>query len=291
MILVTGATGTNGKELIRQLTAAGQRVRAFVRDAAKAESLKGEQVELAEGNFDQVESLHSALQGVEKAFLLVPVAEQFPGWQTAFIEIAKHAGVRHLVKFSGMGAAAGQTAGELLRLHGETDEFLRRSGLPFTILQPNSFHQNILGSLSTINGHGVFYWPMKDAAQSTVDVRDINAVATKVLTTPGHEGQTYVITGPAAPTFDQAADVLSRVLNRTIRYVPVSSDAAADSMRKAGLPEWNIRAVCGLLDYCASGAASRVTDTVSRLLGRPAISFEQFVQDHQSFFTPSVPSP
>ena len=133
MILITGATGNNGRELVRQLVAAGQRVRALVRNPAKAADHKGPNVELAVGDFDQPATLDAALRDVEKAFLLTPVAEHFVEWQSAFIEAAQRAEVKHLVKFSGMGADSNAKV-ELLRLHGETDNLLRNSGVPFTIL-------------------------------------------------------------------------------------------------------------------------------------------------------------
>jgi uncharacterized protein YbjT (DUF2867 family) len=282
VILITGATGNNGQELIRQLTAMGHRVRALVRKPAEAAKLGGN-IEVAPGDFDLPETLESALQGVEKAFLLTPVAEHFVQWQKDFIEAAQRAKIKHLVKFSGMGAHA-RSASELLKLHAEADEILRSSGVPFTILQPNSFHQNILSSANTIKAQGVFYWPLKNASQSTVDVRDISAVAAKVFTSSGHQGKTYVITGPEALTFQQAAEKLSSVLGRKIQYVDVPISAAADGMRNLGMPDWNVHAVSDLLAYFATGAAATVTDTVPRLLGRPATSFEQFVKDHRAAF-------
>jgi uncharacterized protein YbjT (DUF2867 family) len=283
MILVTGATGNNGQELVRQLAAAGQRVRALVRDPAKAGHLKGPNVELAAGDFDRAATLDAALQGVDRAFLLTPVAERFVAWQGAFIDAAQRARIKHLVKFSGMGADA-RAGSELLRLHAETDELLRKSGLPFTILRPNSFHQNMLSSAGSIKAQGKFYLPLKNAAQSTVDIRDINAVAARVFTSPGHEGKTYVITGPEALSFQQAADKLSSVLGRAVEYVDVPLSAASDGMRKSGMPEWNVRVVSELLGYFASGAAATVTDTVPQLLGRRAISFEQFARDNRAAF-------
>jgi uncharacterized protein YbjT (DUF2867 family) len=283
MILITGATGNNGQELVRQLSALGQVVRALVRDPAKATHLKGPNVELVAGDFDRPETLEAALQGTEKAFLLTPVAESFVSWQKAFLEAAQRASVKHVVKFSGMGAGPDAGAG-LLRLHHQTDEILRQSGVPFTILQPNSFHQNILSSATGIKGQNQFYLPLKNAFQSTVDIRDINAVAARVFTSPGHEGKTYVITGPEALTFQQVAEKLSEVLGRRIHYVDVPLAAAENSMRQAGMPEWNVRTVGELLDYFASGGAAVVTDTVPQLLGRPAISFEQFAWDHRAAF-------
>ncbi len=284
MILITGATGNNGKELVRQLTAAGQRVRALVRNPAEAAELNGPRIELAAGDFGRTETLDAALRGVEKAFLLTPVAERFVQWQQDFIMAAQRAGLKHLVKFSGMGARADAGA-ELLRLHHQTDEILRHSGIPFTILQPNSFYQNMFSSAKTIKAQGKFYWPLKSAAQSLVDIRDICAVAVKVFTSAGHEGKSYVITGPEALTFEQVAEKLSLLLGRKIEYVDVPLAAAEDGMRQSGMPEWNVRLVGDLLGYFASGAAATVTDTIPRLLERPPISFDQFAKDHRAAFS------
>jgi len=176
---------------------------------------------------------------------------------------------------------------EILRMHAQTDELLRKSGLPFTLLQPNSFFQNMFWSTETIKAEDAFYLPFKDAQQSVVDVRDINGIAAKVLTSPGHEGKTYVITGPEAITFQRVAEKLTTVLGRNIKYVDMPLVAAEGGMRKMGMPEWNVRALSGLYNVFASGAAATVTDTVPKLLGRPAISFDQFARDHLSVFQPS----
>ena len=223
------------------------------------------------------------MQGVEKAFLLTPVAERFPQWQKDFIEAAQRASVKHLVKFSAKGASS-TSESELLRLHHETDVILRNSGVPFTILQPNSFYQNIFSSVATIKTQGKFYLPLKNPPQSLVDIRDINALAAKVFTSAGHEGKTYVVTGPEALTFQQVAEKLSSVLGRKIDYTDVPLSAAADGMRQSGMPGWNVRVVSELLGYFASGAAATVMDTIPRVLGRPAISFEQFASDHRAAF-------
>src|SRR5262249_8072248 len=268
---------------IRQLTAMGQRVRVLIRKPAEAAKLDGSNIEVAVGDFDKPETLEAALQGVEKALLLTPVAERFVQWQKDFIEAAQRAKIKHLVKFSGMGADAHSPSG-LLKFHAETDDILRSSGVPFTILQPNSFHQNVLSFANTIKAQGEFYWPLKNAAQSTVDIRDISAVAAKVFTNSGHEGKSYVITGPEALTFQQVAEKLSSVLGRKIQYVDVPISAAADGMRKSGMPDWNVQAVSDLLAYFATGAAATVTDIVSRLLGPPPTSFPQFVKDQRAAF-------
>ena len=285
MILITGATGTNGRELIQQLTTRGERVRALVRNPAKSQELAFAGVEVVAGDFDQPESLAAALAGVDRAFLLTPVDARMVKWQTTFIAAAKHAGVRHLLKFSGMGATP-DNASELMRQHAQTDEALRQSGMPYTIIQPNSFYQNMLWSAAAIKSGNAFYLPLGQARQSMVDVRDINAVSAEVLTSSGHEGKTYLITGPEALTGNLLAETLSKVLGRAIQYVDVPLQTTEDSMRKLHMPEWNVKALSDLYAYFATGGAATVTDTVQKLLGRAPITFAEFCRDNRPAFQP-----
>jgi uncharacterized protein YbjT (DUF2867 family) len=161
---------------------------------------------------------------------------------------------------------------------------LAASGLPYTILQPNSFHQNLLWSAATIKDQGAFYLPVGEARQSLVDVRDIAAVAVAVLTGSGHEGQTYEITGPESLSYHDVAAKLSAALGKPVNYVPVPPEAALDSMLKSGMPEWNARAVTDLYGAFATGAYARTTDTAGRLTGKPPIPFEQFARDFAAAF-------
>ncbi len=163
MILVVGATGTNGREVVRCLVAAGQRVRAMVRNPSKAGDLRSENVELAEGDLDDPGSLDAVLVGVERAFFVSAVDRRYVAWFGNFLTSAQRSGSPHVVKFSGMGAGI-DSPSEILRQHGETDEALADSGLPYTILRPNSFYQNMLWSAGTIKDHGAFYLPMGNAS-------------------------------------------------------------------------------------------------------------------------------
>jgi uncharacterized protein YbjT (DUF2867 family) len=126
---------------------------------------------------------------------------------------------------------------------------------------------------------------MKRARQSLVDVRDIAEVSVQALTGTGHEGKTYDITGPESLSYEDVAGKLSAAIGRTIRYVDVPPEAALESMRKAGMPEWNARAVTQLYRTFATGEAAGVTDTVDRIKGRPPISFDQFIRDHAAAFS------
>jgi uncharacterized protein YbjT (DUF2867 family) len=142
----------------------------------------------------------------------------------------------------------------------------------------------MLWSAATIKDHGAFYQPTGDARQSFVDVRDVAAVAVAALTGSGHKGQIYEITGPESLSFHDVAAKLSAVLGRPVRYVPVTPEAALESMLKSGTPEWNAHALADLYRAFATGPYARTTDTVERVLGRPAIPFEQFARDHAAAF-------
>jgi uncharacterized protein YbjT (DUF2867 family) len=284
MILVIGATGTNGKEVVTRLSAMGQKVRALVRDPAKAEELILPNVELVKGDLGDAASLDAALKGVEKAFIVTAVDRRQVPWCRTFFDAAKRAGTKHVVKFSGMGAGADSPA-ELMRDHGTSDKLLTESGLGYTILRPNSFYQNMLWSAGTIKAQGAFYLPLRDARQSLVDVRDIATVAVAVLTGSGHTGKTYEITGPQSLSMNDVAATFTKVLGRPIKYVDLPADAAKDGMLKAGMPAWNAAAVTDLYGVFATGQYARTTDTIEKVTGKKPITFEQFVREFAPAFS------
>jgi uncharacterized protein YbjT (DUF2867 family) len=283
MILVVGASGTNGREVVERLASSGRAVRALVRDRGKAVGLRRPNVEVVEGDLDDPPSLDAALAGVGRALFVAAVDRRYAGWFANFLAASRRTGSPHVVRFSAMGAGTGSPA-EIARQHGEADEALAGSGLPYTILRPNSFHQNLLWSAGTIKDQGAFYLPLGDARQSLVDVRDIAAVAVEVLNGPGHEGKTYELTGPESLTYHEVADQLSAALGKPVRYVDVPPGVALDSMLKGGMPAWNAQAVVELYGVFATGAFARTTDAVSRVTGRGPIPFGQFARDHAGAF-------
>jgi uncharacterized protein YbjT (DUF2867 family) len=282
MILVVGATGTNGREVAVRLAGAGRKVRALVRNPEKAADLSKAGVDLVRGDLDDPASLATALRGVERAFVVTAVDPRCVGWFRNFFEAAKRAGTRHVVKFSGMGAD--DAGAEILRQHGESDTMLATSGVPYTILRPNSYYQNMLWSVGSIRERAEFYLPLRNARQSLVDVHDIASVAVAVLTETGHEGKTYEITGPASLSYADVAATLSKVLGKTVRYVDVPPEAAKQAMLASGMPEWNATAVTELYGAFATGRYARTTDAVERITGKPPISFEQFARENAAVF-------
>lgn len=283
MILVTGATGTVGTELVRQLSAAGAPVRALVRDPEKARARLGDGVELAPGDMEKPETLDAALQEVQRAFLLPPVDPGSIAMEENFLAAAKRAGLAHLVKLSSFGADPGSSM-TFGRWHGQGEKLVEASGIPFTHLRPNSFMQNVLGFAGPIAAQGMLFTPAGDAGISHVDVRDIAAVAVKVLTEDGHAGKVYEITGPEALSYYDVAAKISAAIGKTVTYMPVSPEQATGALLGMGAPEWQARAVVELFLLYRSGEGGHVTDVVETVGKKTPITFDQFARDYAPAF-------
>src|SRR5262245_41296471 len=285
MILITGATGTNGRLVVQALLNAGRPVRAMVQDPTRANDLQQAGAQLVRGDFDTADTLDAALAGVDRALLLSPVDQRLVEREARFVERAQKAGLRHLVKFSAIGAhpAASFTWG---RQHGTAERLIMDSGLPFTFVQPSFFMQNLLWSADPIKTRGEFYSSIGSTPASHVDARDIAAVITATLSEPldRHAGRIHLVTGPAALTFDQIAEVCSRVVGRPVRYVNLTDEQLKAGLVASGQPEWQAAALLELNTYARQGHASMVTDTVQRITGRRARTLEEWFKDHAAAF-------
>ena len=281
MILVTGATGITGSEVVRQLAATGVPVRAFVRDAGKAARLPG--VEIAVGDLDRPETLVRALDGVDRLFLLTPVDPRQVEQQGHAVDAAQRAGVHHVVKLSVLGAGL-DASQSIARWHGQTEKQIEKSGMAWTHLRPHYFMQNTLGFAPSIAARGALHAPMRDGRIGLVDTRDIAAVAACVLTQSGHEGKVYEITGPEALSFHDIAARIGEVTGRSITYVDVSPSDAEKWFVAGGMPAWLADALVGFFGIFAAGHASTTTRVIEDVTGTPARTFAQFVADHAHVF-------
>lgn len=275
-ILVTGATGTIGTHVVSELAKRGASVRAAARGAGKASLPAG--VEPAELDFADAASIDRALQGVSAAFLLTPLAADQVELGTRFIDRAKAAGVKRIVKLSALGSDI-EPGIQLGRWHRAVERHLEASGIEHTILRPNNFMQNF-ASYYPPDAEGVIYLPWGNAAVSFIDGRDVGRVAAVALTDAGHAGKAYTLTGPAAFTVAEAAATLSIVSGRKITYVDVPEDAARGAMLGMGLPAWMVDAMMELHAIDKAGYASVVTDEVAKITGTPARSFADFAKEH-----------
>src|SRR4051812_22117534 len=215
LILVTGANGTVGSETVSQLVEAGCRVRALVRDSAKATHL-GPEVEIVIGDLARPESLSAAFAGVEKAVVL-STGPELAALEGNAYDAAQKAGVEHIVKLSGRHLDADwMLAMPLAQWHRDSEQHLRSSGISWTIMRPGSFASNFLMWLDP-KQTGVFL-PAGNGRDAFIDPRDIAAVIVKTLTTAGHGGAIYEITGDEWQDFAQAAEKISDAIGRTIGY-------------------------------------------------------------------------
>ena len=281
-VLVTGATGTIGRDVTKQLARKGAAVRAGVRDQAKARKQFAVDIALATFDFEDAPSFRDALEGVEKVFLLPPLMPNQTEVTNAFVDAAKRAGGRHIVKLSAIGADASQpyTFG---KWHAANEQHIRESGLAFTFLRPNSFMQNFMNYFPPRDG--TIYLPWGNGKASLVDTRDIAAVAAEALTSDRHKGKTYTLTGPAALGIAEVASILSETADREINYIDVPESAARDGMLQAGLPQWQVEP---LLELHAANKQNRwtaVTADVEKVTGNPPTDFAQFARDR--FETPA----
>ncbi len=276
-ILVTGATGNVGSQVVQQLIASGITPRVAVRSINKAESLKKAGAEPVEMDLDRPETVQPAFAGADKVFLVSPFVPNMVELTAILIEAAKQAKVRQIVKLS----ALAQPGIALSKWHEKMEKAIASSGIPYTFLRPNGFMQNFATAMAeTIKADNAFYLDAGEGKVSFVDTRDIASVAVAALTTSGHEGQAYTITGSEALSHAQAAAILSQVLGRTINYVDVPEDAVRQGMQGAGMPDSIVNALLELYASYKAGQAATVSPVVEQVTGKQPISFEQFVKDY-----------
>ena len=283
MLAVTGATGRIGHSLIEALRVQDRPVRAVVRDPERAKSMLGPGVELARGDLEDPASLAAAFAGADTLYLLAMSGQNLEAHERNALEAAVKAGIRRVVYHSAMGADPA-SAIALARWHAATEERLRRSSLAWTILRAGSFMQNLLFSVESIRAHGIFTGASGEGRIASVDARDLASSAAAVLTSGGHEGKLYRLTGPEALTQSEVAAELSRTLGRPVRYQNLTTTELLAELRKSGTPEWLAQDLVAIEAFLARGGEAQVSPDVERLTGRPPCRFAQFIRDHLDAF-------
>jgi len=280
-VLVTGATGTIGRDVAKRLSESGVSVRAGVRDGVKARKQFGSNIALAPLDFENEKTFSGALEGVEKVFLLPPLLPNQLEVMNRFVDAAKRVGVRHIVKLSAIGIddEAQPTA---VKWHGANEQRIREAGVAFTFLRPNSFMQNFFTYFPPRNG--AIYLPWGNGTASFVDTRDIASVAVRALTSGGHEGKIYTLTGPATLGIADVALILSEVTGHEFKYVDLPEAAARDGMLQAGIPQWQVELVMELHVVNKQNRWSAVTSDIEKITGTPPTDFAQFARDHADKF-------
>jgi uncharacterized protein YbjT (DUF2867 family) len=283
MILLIGGTGKIGRTVGLRLAELGVPVRALVRDPAKAEDLRAAGVELVTGQLSSRADLDRALDGVDRVYLAVGGTPDQEALEVGVIDAAAAAGVGHIVKISVAGAAPDAIVG-LARWHDSIETHLKASGVPWTILRPNFFMQNLLGSASQIAADDSLYTNAGDGATSFIDDRDIADVAVAALTGDGHAGATYTLTGSEALTQTHVAAALGAARGKALNVVALTDDQMRSALLGAGLPEWLTDDYVALGVVQRNGWAGDVAPDVQKLLGRAPRTLTAFVQEYAPAF-------
>ena len=283
-ILVTGATGNTGSLLVPKLINADADVRVFVRDAEKDESFRNMGAEVVTGDLDAEESIVPAVKDIDKIYLLTwNGPTQLQQVKNVLNAVKKTGGRPHIIRHSMWGPES-----RIIKQGLEAEELIKSSGLPWTILKPTFYMQNLMMAAGTISSDGVIYWDMGKGKLGMIDVRDIAEAAFSALTKEGLEGKSYILTGPQAISFDDIASIFSEKLGKEVKYINVPGEASRQAMVGMGLPEWIADGYVELSEGFSKNFAASTTNNVEILTGRPARSFEQFAGDFLTVFAPGT---
>lgn len=279
-ILVTGATGNTGSLLVPKLVNTNANVRVFVRDSEKAESFRKIGAEVVTGDLDVEESIVPAVKGIDKIYLLTwNGPTQLQQVKNVLNAVKKTGGNPHIIRHSMWGPES-----RIIKQGLEAEELIKSSGLRWTILKPTFYMQNLMMAAGTISSDGVIYWDMGQGKLGMIDVRDIAEAAYSAITTEGHEGKSYILTGPQAISFNEIAAIFSKKLGKEVKYMNVPGEASRQAMVGMGIPEWIADGYVELSEGFSNNFAASATDNIEKLTGRPARSFEQFADDYLTVF-------
>ncbi|MDQ3762555.1 MAG: NAD(P)H-binding protein [Actinomycetota bacterium] len=283
MVLVTGATGNVGRQVVSQLLGTRSGVRALTRNPDSAGLPDG--VELVRGDLSDPGTLNAGLDGVEAVFLVWPflTAEAAP----AVLEVVgKH--VHRIVYLSSMGVRddVDEQADPINQFHADLERLIEKSGLAWTFLRSHSFATNALWWAPQIRADGVVREPHGAAARPVIHEQDVAAVAVHALTGDGHGGATYCLTGPQVLTQIEQVRIIGEAIGRALRFEEISPEAGRQKMLAAG---WPPSVVNGLLNAYARMITQPVpvTSTVQEITGIPPRTFRQWAIDHANDFRPS----
>jgi uncharacterized protein YbjT (DUF2867 family) len=283
-ILITGATGTVGRAVLDRILLTKVDVRATTRDEAKAKSLQDRGVPAAVVDFLQPHTLRAALEGVTVVLLTTPICPQQVAQAKSVIKAASESAHPPRIVRLSVQKAAHDAPARVGRQHAEIEDALVSSGLPYTILRPQSFMQNTLLVASSLATDGTIYQPFKDARLAMIDARDVGEVAAKVLVGQGHDGKVYTLTGPATISFDDIAQALGRLVGKPVRYVDVPIGTAKQAMLRRGVTEWLADALNEYAKAHTEGYSDYTTGDFELVTGHAAMSYSQFARDFAQVF-------
>ena len=283
MILITGATGKTGSATAKSLGEKGETFRALIRNEEKKEGLESLGGEVVIGSIENTEVVNQSMQGVKTVLVLLPNSESQLALEKQLVDSAKQAGVERIVKMSSIEATPDATS-PIPKLHLESEEYIKQSGLAWTMIKPNFYMQNLLASAGTIKEQGKIFLPMGDGKTGMIDTTDVGKVLAKVLSEDGHESMNHEITGPEILSFYEVAEIFSQVLGKQVDYVDVPMDAYKETLGQFLTNQWHLDAVIDLFNGIAEGGIEDKTDTFNELMGETPKSLSQFLAENSFIF-------
>jgi len=279
-VLITGATGNIGGRVVEHVLQAGIRPRVLARDAEKARRAFGERVDVRVGDLSDPSSLRAAFAGVSSVFL-VNAGPDLAARDAAAAQVAKQAGIRHLVKLSSMDVDGEVGAGAW---HAQGEHALRESGLAATFVRPSGFMSNALWWVPSIKAEGLVRTSTGDGRIALIHPDDIAEVVTRALLDPERRGQVLSITGPAALTYAEMAALVGAVIGRAVGFSALSDGEARRRFAGRAEPDAMVEALVSIWRAIREGRLARVTGVVEQVLGRPPRSFETWVGENAAAF-------
>jgi uncharacterized protein YbjT (DUF2867 family) len=285
MKLLTGATGLAGSFIVNEFVRRREPVRILVRDGAKAAAFeKVPTVEIVDGDMSRRNSLGPALDGVDRVLMISAPRMDMVETQSAFVDAAKGAGVRHVIKFSGLDSRP-ETAFIFGRMHKEIEEHLEKSGLAWTHLRPSGFMQEYLREAPSVIHERAFFFALGDVRLNPVDLADVAKVGFVLLRDGGHEGARLPMTGPEVLSMAEVADRVSRATGKTVRYIAVSRIDRRQALMAHGIPAEFADALDKQVEErLKGGAESRVDLSTHRLFNVDPTTFLEFAQSNAEAF-------
>ena len=283
MILITGATGKTGSATAKSLGEKGETFRALIRNEEKKEGLESLGGEVVIGSIENTEVVNQSMQGVKTVLVLLPNSESQLALEKQLVDSAKQAGVERIVKMSSIEATPDATS-PIPKLHLESEEYIKQSGLAWTMIKPNFYMQNLLASAGTIKDQGKIFLPMGDGKTGMIDTTDVGKVLAKVLSEDGHESMNHEITGPEILSFYEVAEIFSQVLGKQVDYVDVPMDAYKETLGQFLTNQWHLDAVIDLFKGIAEGGIEDKTNTFNELTGETPKSLSQFLAENSFIF-------
>ena len=283
MILITGATGKTGYAKAKSRGEKGETFRALIRNEEKKEGLESLGGEVVIGSIENTEVVNQSMQGVKTVLVLLPNSESQLALEKQLVDSAKQAGVERIVKMSSIEATPDATS-PIPKLHLESEEYIKQSGLAWTMIKPNFYMQNLLASAGTIKEQGKIFLPMGDGKTGMIDTTDVGKVLAKVLSEDGHESMNHEITGPEILSFYEVAEIFSQVLGKQVDYVDVPMDAYKETLGQFLTNQWHLDAVIDLFKGIAEGGIEDKTDTFNELMGETPKSLSQFLAENSFIF-------